>query len=636
MTLASGDRIGDWVIEAPLGEGGMGAVYRVHSTLSERLQAALKVMKPTTDPEGRARFVREAEALSAVSHPGIVRVMGFSEDPARGVPYIVMELAHGETLRQRVMRGPLSTEEALRTFLPLAAALDHAHRSGIFHRDVKPSNVILTRDGVKLVDFGIATGEDFSTLTTSGHLGTLAYVPPEAFRGERPNPSAIDVYGFGVCLYESLTGTPAFPVDRHAAPAVASGAVAARKLSQRPLDPGPQFADVLREVVSLATDPDPAVRPGISRILDLLSSLQRSKGRRSADRHPSDATTTLSAVDESGPRTTRVPEPAKPAYNDPLPAWWGRTQRRVVAQHPRALVLWAAAAFGVIALVALGARGVGTGADEASASADVTAGPRARPTPEPGLQPGTARTNPRDGLEYVWVPEGRFEMGCTPGDPLCDPKQLPSKPITLARGFWLSRTEATVDAWRRYAEGTGGGMPPAPSFNRGWEKGRHPVVNVAWRDAREFCAWAGGRLPTEAEWEWAARGGRSDAFHPWGNENPVCTPGAPNGARFDDDGACSIRGTERVGAYGRNGFGIHDMSGNVWEWTEDAWTEDFDATPSDGGPATREQAARRVIRGGSWVNEARYMRVSIRSRWYEGGGSRDFIGVRCVLDQLRP
>src|SRR5689334_2394505 len=102
VMLKAGDRIGEWLVERALGEGGMGAVYRVHSALSQRVVAALKVMKPTNEPDARARFVREAEALSALRHPAIVHVMGFSEDSVRGVPYIVMELAVGQTLKERL------------------------------------------------------------------------------------------------------------------------------------------------------------------------------------------------------------------------------------------------------------------------------------------------------------------------------------------------------------------------------------------------------------------------------------------------------------------------------------------------------------------------------------------------------
>ena len=145
--LTAGDRIGDWVVEEPLGEGGMGAVYRVHSALTARLQAALKVLKTTSEPEARARFVREAESLSGLSHPGIVRVMSFGEDPVRGLPYMAMELVHGETLKTRLQRGPLTPADAVTAFAPLASALEYAHASGIFHRDIKPANVVLCRDG---------------------------------------------------------------------------------------------------------------------------------------------------------------------------------------------------------------------------------------------------------------------------------------------------------------------------------------------------------------------------------------------------------------------------------------------------------------------------------------------------------
>src|SRR5687768_2640837 len=201
--LKRGDRIGEWVVDSVLGEGGMGAVYRVHSALTQRLEAALKVMKPTLAEDARRRFVREAEALSALRHPAIVRVMGFSEDPSRNLLYLVMELAVGETLKDRLARGPMPLPEALATFVPLAAALDHAHEAGIFHRDLKPANVVLTTDGTpRLVDFGIAAGGAGHDLTGTGQMGTLAYLPPEVFRGEAADARSIDVYAFGLLLHE--------------------------------------------------------------------------------------------------------------------------------------------------------------------------------------------------------------------------------------------------------------------------------------------------------------------------------------------------------------------------------------------------------------------------------------------------
>jgi formylglycine-generating enzyme required for sulfatase activity len=288
---------------------------------------------------------------------------------------------------------------------------------------------------------------------------------------------------------------------------------------------------------------------------------------------------------------------------------------------------WAAA--GVGALLVAGLLAALLGRNRGAPAADASPGPAA----EPGPRAGETWTNPRDGLVSVWIPPGKFAMGCTPGDARCDPAQLASREITFANGFWFGRTEVTVGAYKAFASATATRLPPAPAFNDGWQKDDHPIVNVTWDDARAYCAWTGSRLPSEAEWEYAARGGHADWFHPWGKESPTCAPGAHNGARFDDGAACRRAGTERVGVYGPNGFGLYDVAGNAWEWCADEWNANFSDAPSDGSAFEEGTAAsRRVLRGGSWINGADYLRVSIRSRWYQGRG-RDFIGFRCARDE---
>jgi formylglycine-generating enzyme required for sulfatase activity len=194
----------------------------------------------------------------------------------------------------------------------------------------------------------------------------------------------------------------------------------------------------------------------------------------------------------------------------------------------------------------------------------------------------------------------------------------------------MGRTEVTVGAYQRFAAETGRAMPPAPARNAGWAKTDHPMVNVTWPEAREFCAWSATGLPTEEQWEYAARGGHPDWLHPWGNADPLCTDGAANGARFDDGGACRGAGPSRVASFGRNGYGLADMAGNVWEWCEDPWQPRYGDLPS-----TEEErdapGGRQVLRGGSWVNGPGYLRISIRSGWLAGTG-RDFIGFRCVRE----
>ena len=272
--LRQGDRIADWIVDALLGEGAMGAVYRVHSALSERVEAALKVMKPSGEANDRALFVREAEALSALRHPAIVQVMGFSEDTPGGLLCLVMELAKGATLHQRLANGALSLSEALGTFGPLASALDHAHDQGIFHRDLKPANVILCADGPRLVDFGIAALAREPALDGEVQMGTLAYLPPEVFRGERGGPAAMDVYAFGLLLYEALTGSRGFAARPGMAAEEAAQDIAERKRRQGPFDPGDRFPERLREVVRSATEPDPVRRPPMRAVRATLESLQ--------------------------------------------------------------------------------------------------------------------------------------------------------------------------------------------------------------------------------------------------------------------------------------------------------------------------------------------------------------------------
>jgi len=606
--LSTGDRVGDWVVEDRLGEGGMGAVYRVHSTMSDRVVAALKILKPTADGEARVRFIREAEALSTLGHPAIVRVMNVGEDPSLGLPYLAMELARGQTLKARLQRGPLPIAEALSAFAPLASALEHAHAAGIFHRDVKPANIILTPGGgVKLVDFGIAMAQSWEALTASGHVGTFSYLPPEIFRGEKSDPRALDVYAFGQCLHETLTGQRPFAVASGLTPAAVAAAVGARKLQHGKLDVGPAFPQALREEIWRATDPDPHVRTTMRSIREVLEPMRNLVVGASPDTRTLD-----DAEDAPEDHTTRVPDPPRPAYSErPKQDWVVRKKTfRVRRRGERAALAGGALLVAVLIGAAFLSRG-GAGT------------PAAAPSQGGEGRPGQTWSNPVDELDYAWVPPGRYPMGCTPGDANCDPATLPYQDVTIPNGLWMGRTEVPVGAYKRFAAATGREMPKAPSFNKGWERDDLPIVDVPWETAGAYCAWAGGRLPTEGEWEWADRGGHTDWYYPWGTEEPVCRPGAPNGARFDDEKDCRDAGPEKVGAYAANGYGLYDMAGNVWEWTQDVWK---------GEPAEGRQ--RRVLRGGSWVNKPSFLRASIRSRWFEGPESRDFIGLRCVREAV--
>src|SRR2546426_7231863 len=224
MALTSGTKLGPYEIVAPLGAGGMGEVYRARDTKLGRA-VALTLLPPlfTADADRAARFEREARLLASLNHPHIGAIYGFED--AGNVPALVLELVEGDTLDDRVRRGPLAFSEALSVAHQIADALDAAHASGIIHRDLKPSNIKITRDGlVKVLDFGLAkalaaegSGPDQSTsptMTEDGTirgviLGTAAYMSPEQARG-RPVDKRTDIWAFGCVLFECLTGQQLF------------------------------------------------------------------------------------------------------------------------------------------------------------------------------------------------------------------------------------------------------------------------------------------------------------------------------------------------------------------------------------------------------------------------------------------
>jgi len=190
--------------------GGMGEVWQADDTVLGR-RVALKVLVEELAADDRAtrRFVREARATARLTHPNVARVYDFGRDG--GAPFLVMELLEGETLAARLASGPLPPAEAARVAAAVADALEAAHQRGIVHRDVKPSNIMLTPGGeVKVLDFGIAAAADETHSTTgSGLYATVAYVSPERVTGEPATPAS-DVYSLGAVLYELLCGRPPF------------------------------------------------------------------------------------------------------------------------------------------------------------------------------------------------------------------------------------------------------------------------------------------------------------------------------------------------------------------------------------------------------------------------------------------
>lgn len=239
-------------------------------------------------------------------------------------------------------------------------------------------------------------------------------------------------------------------------------------------------------------------------------------------------------------------------------------------------------------------------------------------------RPGQVWTSPLDGAELVWLPPFRFLMGCTPKDRDCRPDEKYLRWVQC-HGLWLERTEVTNARYRLCVE-AGVCTPPKDGDPLAEPvRAKEPVTNVTWFQAQDYAAWAGRRLPSEAEWERAARGKRTDWRYPWGNY------------RMRD--RCNVRGTSGrdvweepspVASFPWTGWGLYDLAGNVWEWCQDSYHENLVTAPKDGSPWT-EGGRGRVIRGGSWRRSIELARVSARD-WLDPGTFTDDVGFRCAMD----
>ncbi len=269
-----------------------------------------------------------------------------------------------------------------------------------------------------------------------------------------------------------------------------------------------------------------------------------------------------------------------------------------------------------------------------------------------GPKKGEVRVNPKDGLKYVWIAPGTFQMGCSPGDTECGNDEKPTHQVSITKGFWLGQAEVTVGAYKRFAAATARQMPPEPNYfgrllNPVWGNEAMPIVNVTWDGAQAYCAWVGGRLPTEAEWEYATRAGRTASRYAdldeiaWDADNSGRQ--RLDGKRINDEGESDFNkrkaengnNMHEVGQKRANGFGLYDMLGNVWEWVNDWYGEKYYQSSPTQDPAGPTSGTLRVVRGGSWFDHSSVARASDRFG-YDPSTTYFHLGFRCVGEVFAP
>ncbi len=611
---------GRYRIDEKIGAGGMGTVYRARRLLiGDDVAVKILHLEIMSDPHAVERFRREAQAAARLKHSNAVMIydFGVSED---GLFYLVMELVEGESLRHIIReRGPLSPQMAAHIVSQVCAVLEDSHRNNIIHRDLKPDNIIVTTTAegfrVKVLDFGIAKLRDISNtsanITKSGAMmGTPHYMSPEQCMGEELDGRS-DIYSLGIVLYEMLTGVVPFnsPV---------SSAVVVQHVTQQP--PPLRAINVsvspaVEAVVMSALEKQREARPQTATALTEQLAAAISSGLITQPNPTrSKAMNTPGQGSASGAAFVPVTRISTPA-NEPMatvPDVQVQTEPpvRTASKGKRALlILSIVATLAVIgaAIWMMRARGGENQINENQSQIITEQGETTKP------DEGVASTTPPPGMSYV--AGGEFLMGSDAGSEV----ERPQHSIAV-KPFFIDLYEVTCSDYEKFMEATG---HPAP---RGWTSGHHPrgsgrkpVTGIDWDDAAAYAKWAGKRLPTEEEWEFAARG-TTGFRYVWGNE---WRPRIANA----DTSAHGHGGASHVGEHtGVSPFGAFDMIGNAWEWT----ASDFAAYP--GGQAQAESGLK-VIRGGSWESNRNEATTTFR-RGYAPRGAADYsqIGFRCVSD----
>lgn len=246
------------------------------------------------------------------------------------------------------------------------------------------------------------------------------------------------------------------------------------------------------------------------------------------------------------------------------------------------------------------------------------------------LRPGDTFADCKDNCpSMVVVPAGAFVMGASRYA-----REQPQHTVVFRRPFAVGRFDVTFEDWAACARDGGCTRNPSPP-DEGWGRGRHPVINVTWRDATAYAAWLSKktgreyRLPTEAEWEYVARAG-STTTYAWGDAID-CTKASYDGG---PGSSCATktgrrRGTQPVGHYAPNNWGLYDVDGNVWQWCEDGWHPDYKGAPADGTAWPGGDETMALLRGGAWNYDAMGLRIADRN-WYPRSLSTSFIGFRVV------
>ena len=558
-------------------------------------KAAVKLLLPKfcNDEAIVARFQNEAKVMVQLDHPNIRQVYDFGSIDGR--PCIVMEYLEGDDLKALMKSGRRFTDTEQRKWWDqIADALNYTHAEGIVHRDIKPSNLFLDKKGnIKLLDFGIAKiRESISMTQTGAMMGTLMYMSPEQVEDSKHIGPQSDVYSLAVTFVHLLSGKRPYDSDTMSDYQIRKGIV------EIPLDLS-AVPESWRGFLAPYLAKKPEDRPALRAFEVVAYTFPTSV--------PDEDDVTIS--DDAGHETPRQ-APHSP-YNDKPSTKNPHSGLDPLSPEPKdnpknKKTLWIGLGIAAAAVVVLVAILLLNDWSVNSSYTNVVVEQPAN---------GDDLIIPVNGVNITMKPVagGTFQMGSD--DSEADSDEKPVHSVTLS-SFYMGETEVTQALWKAV-------MGTNPSYFKG---DNLPVENVSWNDCQEFIRKLNGltgknfRLPTEAEWEYAARGGNQSNGYKYAGSNNIGSV-----AWYADNS-----GTHAVRGMSPNELGLYDMSGNVWEWCSD-WKDSY-SSGSQTNPKGPSSGSYRVLRGGSWGSLAENCRVSNRSD-YGPVRRRGSDGFRLVLPQ---
>jgi len=632
--------LGEYRIEAFIGRGGFGEVYRTQSIHSSNL-FALKILRRNDLAESEyiqaeKGFQLEAKLGFKLKHSALLRAIRFAPDPQNGQLILVMEYAPGGSLADRLnTQRCQSVPDTIRIASEVASGLAALHDADVVHRDIKPSNILFDAFGKACIgDLGVAqvsTGE-LTLISQPGTEfnrtgpGTGPYMSPEQERGDIHLRPCSDIYALGLIMFEMLTGR-----------------------SYKQIRPGtdirflrPDVPQALVDLIARMLSDEPERRPWDGNetlhALNTVSTSINPLGEQSNQNHISTETLprqTVAFQNNNAAQLGAARENLVAPSNSAASASEFMTQTKV-----KNYWIWAAAGvlLAVVCLISIipiidkiiegwwpTPTDIPTEVHTEVIPTDVVATKTIK-LPD-CTRVGQTWSSPIDGMQLVCVPAGDFLMGSD--DPETSEDEKPKHTVVLD-AYWIDKTEVT-NAQYTQCVSDGDCEPPGSNasdtrsnYYRDDRYANYPVINVSWSNARDYCAWAGRQLPTEAQWEKAARG-NDGRIYPWGDSTPN-----QNNANFESS---TIEDTAAVGSYpdGASPYGAMDMAGNVWEWINDWYDENYYLFQTQWiNPTGPDFGDQRIQRGGSWANPGSGINTTFR---YPLSPNKSYTttGFRCAL-----